>query len=152
MSDFGSRSFWLEDAYTPGAALEGDRSVDVAIIGGGFTGLWTAYFLKRAEPALRIALLEQEVVGYGASDGIGAFTREHRVECHYEKNGLLCVASDPSQIPRVEAEYHDAERLGLTGFRFLDRAAVQASVHSPTYECGVREESCAIVNPARLVR
>ena len=190
MSDFASRSFWLEDAYTAGPALEGDRSVDVAIIGGGFTGLWTAYFLKRAEPALRIALLEQEVVGYGASgrnggfamtllnrglhdmvrafgddatraahraaaasvDGIGAFTREHRVECHYEKNGLLCVASDPSQIPRIEAEYHDAERLGLTGFRFLDRAAVQASVHSPTYECGVREESCAILHPARLVR
>ena len=190
MSDFASRSFWLEDPYTPGPALDGDCSVDVAIVGGGFTGLWTAYFLKRAEPALRIAVVEQEVVGYGASgrnggfamtllnrglhdmvrafgddatraahraaaasvDGIGAFTREHRVECHYEKSGLLCVASDPSQIPRIEAEYREAERLGLSGFRFLDRAAVQASVHSPTYECGVREDSCAIVNPARLVR
>src|SRR5438552_12306627 len=153
MSDFASRSFWLEDPYTPGPALDGDCSVDVAIVGGGFTGLWTAYFLKRAEPALRIAVVEQEVVGYGASgrnggfamtllnrglhdmvrafgddatraahraaaasvDGIGAFTREHRVECHYEKNGLLCVASDPTQIPRIEAEYHDAERLGLAG-------------------------------------
>ncbi|MBI3767093.1 MAG: FAD-dependent oxidoreductase [Deltaproteobacteria bacterium] len=190
MSDYATRSFWLEDEYSPGASLDGDRSVDVAVIGGGFTGLWTAYFLKRAEPALRITLLEREVVGYGASgrnggfamtllnrglhdmvrafgddatraahraaaasvDGIGAFTRAHRVDCHYEKNGLLCVASDASQIPRIEAEYRQAERLGLEGFRFLDRAAVQASVHSPTYECGVREESCAILNPARLVR
>jgi glycine/D-amino acid oxidase-like deaminating enzyme len=190
MSDYATRSFWLEDEYSPGAALDGDRSVDVAVIGGGFTGLWTAYFLKRAEPALRIALLERDVVGYGASgrnggfamtllnrglhdmvqafgddaaraahraaaasvDGIGAFTREHRVDCHYEKNGLLCVASDASQIRRIESEYHQAERLGLEGFRFLDRAAVQASVHSPTYECGVREESCAILDPARLVR
>lgn len=190
MSDYATRSFWLENGYTPGAPLDGDRSVDVAIIGGGFTGLWTAYFLKRADPGLRIAVVEREVVGYGASgrnggfamtllnrglhdmvhafgdgaardahraaaasvDGIGAFTREHAVDCHYEKNGLLCVASDPSQIPRIEAEYRTAERLGLSGFRFLDRAAVQASVHSPTYECGVREETCAILDPARLVR
>ncbi len=190
MSDYATRSFWLEDAYAPGAALDGDRSVDVAIVGGGFTGFWTAYFLKRAEPGLRIALLEREVVGYGASgrnggfamtllnrglhdmvqafgdsatrdahraaaasvDGIGAFTREHAVECHYEKNGLIAVASDPSQGPRIEAEYREAERLGLAGFRFLDRAAVQASAHSPTYECGVREETCAILDPARLVR
>src|SRR6185369_2899040 len=61
MSDFATRSFWLEDAYEPGPPLEGDRSVDVAIIGGGFTGLWTAYFLER------------QVVGYGASGRNGGF-------------------------------------------------------------------------------
>jgi glycine/D-amino acid oxidase-like deaminating enzyme len=85
-------------------------------------------------------------------DGIGAFAREHGVDCHYEKNGLLCLASDASQVPRIEAEFRQAERLGLEGFRFLDRPTVQASVHSPTYECGVREDSCAILDPARLVR
>ena len=186
MSDYATRSFWLEDDYSPGPPLDGDRSVDVAIIGGGFTGLWTAYFLKRAEPSLRIALVEREVIGYGASgrnggfamtllnrglndmvqafgdtatrdahraaaasvDGIGAFARDHAVDCHYEKNGLVALASDPSQIARIEAEYRHAERLGLSGFRFLDRATLQASVHSPTYECGVREEICAILNPA----
>jgi glycine/D-amino acid oxidase-like deaminating enzyme len=190
MSDYATRSFWLEDDYSPGPPLDGDRSVDVAIIGGGFTGLWTAYFLKRAQPSLRVAVVEREVVGYGASgrnggfamtllnrglndmvqafgdaatrdahraaaasvDGIGAFARDHAVDCHYEKNGLIALASDPSQIARIEAEYRHAERLGLSGFTFLDRAALQASVHSPTYECGVREETCAILNPARLVR
>ena len=190
MSDYATRSFWLDTEYAPGPALAGDLNVDVAIVGGGFTGLWTAYFLKRAEPALRIAVVEREVVGYGASgrnggfamtllnrgladmvkafgddaarsahravaasvDGIGTFAAAHDVDCHYEKNGLICLASDPSQIPRIEAEYRQAERLGLAGIRFLDRTAVQESVHSPTYECGVREESCAILDPARLAR
>ena len=53
--------------------LRGDLTVDVAIIGGGYTGLATAYFLKRAEPALRVAVLEGEVVGYGASGRNGGF-------------------------------------------------------------------------------
>jgi len=65
---FRSRSFWMEGApYEPGPPLEGDRRVDVAIVGGGFAGLWAAYHLKRAEPSLDIAVVEQNVVGYGAS-------------------------------------------------------------------------------------
>ena len=46
---------------------------DVAIIGGGFTGLSTAYFLRKAEPSMRVAVLEGEVVGYGASGRNGGF-------------------------------------------------------------------------------
>jgi glycine/D-amino acid oxidase-like deaminating enzyme len=74
MADFASRSFWLEaDPYTPGPPLAGDVSVDIAIIGGGFTGLWTAYFLLRAQPSLKVAVVEREVVGYGASGRNGGF-------------------------------------------------------------------------------
>ncbi len=65
---FASRSFWMESApYEPGPALDGDRRVDVAIVGGGFAGLWTAYHLKRAEQSLEIAVVERDMVGYGAS-------------------------------------------------------------------------------------
>ncbi len=65
---FRSRSFWMESAtYEPGPPLEGDRRVDVAIVGGGFAGLWAAYHLKRTGPSLDIAVVEQNVVGYGAS-------------------------------------------------------------------------------------
>src|SRR4030043_60080 len=53
----------------PGPALAGDIEGDVAIIGAGFTGLTSAYFLKEAEPGLRVALLESDVVGFGASGG-----------------------------------------------------------------------------------
>lgn len=69
------RSLWLETAapYSPNPALEGDTSVDVAIIGGGFTGLTTAYELKRADPGLSVAVLEAREVAYGSSGRNGSF-------------------------------------------------------------------------------
>src|SRR4029453_18377765 len=47
--------------------LPGDRDADVAIVGAGFTGLWTAHSLLRADPHLRVVVLEREVAGFGAS-------------------------------------------------------------------------------------
>ena len=72
---YTQKSFWLNTygPYTPNAPLQGELTVDVAIIGGGYTGLATAYFLKRAEPSMRVAVLESEVVGYGASGRNGGF-------------------------------------------------------------------------------
>src|SRR5690554_335683 len=55
------------------APLPGDRQVDVAIIGAGFTGLWTAYYLAGLEPTLDIAVLERQHVGYGASGRNGGW-------------------------------------------------------------------------------
>lgn len=46
------------DDLIPRAALPGDREFDVAIIGGGLTGLWTAYYLAKCDPSLSIAVLE----------------------------------------------------------------------------------------------
>jgi glycine/D-amino acid oxidase-like deaminating enzyme len=68
--------FWLEtcgDDLTPRPPLPGDEKVDVAIVGGGFTGLWTAYYLARADPSLRIAVLERRVAGFGASGRNGGW-------------------------------------------------------------------------------
>lgn len=53
--------------------LPGDRAVDVAVVGAGLTGLWTAYYLAEAEPALRITVLERDVVGFGASGRNGGW-------------------------------------------------------------------------------
>ena len=65
---FRDKSYWLSTRdYEPGPALSADLDVDVAVVGGGFTGLSTAYHLKKAEPGLRIAILESEVIGFGAS-------------------------------------------------------------------------------------
>jgi glycine/D-amino acid oxidase-like deaminating enzyme len=73
-ASFTEKSYWLTTRpYEPGPALEGDIEVDVAIIGGGYTGLTSAYFLKQAEPRLRVALLEAEVAGFGASGRNGGF-------------------------------------------------------------------------------
>ena len=74
-TSFADKSFWLSSApYTPNPPLAGDLTVDVAVLGGGYTGLATAYFLKKAEPSLRVALFESEVIGFGASGRNGGFS------------------------------------------------------------------------------
>lgn len=63
-------SLWwdgLAGPFPSRTALERDTDVDVAVVGAGFTGLWTAYYLLRAAPRTRVALLEREVAGFGAS-------------------------------------------------------------------------------------
>ncbi|MFJ8550209.1 NAD(P)/FAD-dependent oxidoreductase [Streptomyces sp. NPDC093676] len=71
----GGVSFWYADDGLPvqREPLSGDRSADVVIIGGGYTGLWTAYYLKKAAPFLRITVLEQKFCGYGASGRNGGW-------------------------------------------------------------------------------
>ena len=69
-------SLWLdtvEDDLTPRPALDGDREVDVAIVGAGFTGLWTAYALLRQDPALSVLVLERDIAGFGASGRNGGW-------------------------------------------------------------------------------
>jgi glycine/D-amino acid oxidase-like deaminating enzyme len=71
-----SRSQWLADVepdLPPPVTLEHDLTVDVAIIGGGFVGLWTAIALKELEPGLKIAVLESNRCGSGASGLNGGF-------------------------------------------------------------------------------
>jgi len=71
-----SQSLWwssLDQPVTPRATLRHHLDVDVAIVGGGFTGLWTARELLRRDPNLRIAVLEKEVCGFGASGRNGGW-------------------------------------------------------------------------------
>jgi hypothetical protein len=66
----GDISFWYADMGgppAPGPPLQGDIEADVAIVGAGYTGLWTAYYIKQAAPSLRVVLLEREFAGFGAS-------------------------------------------------------------------------------------
>jgi len=75
MTDYGA-NYWLDhcgDDLTRRPALAGDETVDVAILGGGFSGLWTAYFLLRADPGLSVAVIEQQFCGYGASGRNGGW-------------------------------------------------------------------------------
>ena len=72
----GETSFWW--ASTGGAPprrppLDGDREADVCIVGAGYTGLWTAYYLKRADPSLEVIVLEREHAGFGASGRNGGW-------------------------------------------------------------------------------
>lgn len=71
----GDVSFWWNQigAPRPRPALTGDVSCDVCIVGGGYTGLWTAYYLKLLAPDCRVTVLEQRFSGYGASGRNGGW-------------------------------------------------------------------------------
>jgi len=75
MKEYKDKSWWLgATPYNENPALAGDMEVDLCIIGGGFTGLSSAYYIKKKKPELSVALLESEVVGYGASGRNGGFS------------------------------------------------------------------------------
>ncbi|MET4781894.1 FAD-binding oxidoreductase [Glaciihabitans sp. UYNi722] len=89
-------SFWLDALAASGSddlvrrpALPGDSEVDVAIIGGGLTGLWTAYYLAKADPTLAIAVIEKHIAGFGASG----------------RNGGWCSALFPASTASLERRH-----------------------------------------------
>jgi glycine/D-amino acid oxidase-like deaminating enzyme len=89
--DYRSVSLWLDQLpgeLRPRPSLPGPTEVDVAVVGGGLTGLWTAYYLTEADPSLRIAVLEAEIAGFGASG----------------RNGGWCSALYPVSPGRLAAE------------------------------------------------
>ena len=108
-------SWWLEDALAaegnPGAApsLAGDATADVAIVGGGYTGLWTALALREREPGLRVALLEAEICGDGPSGRNGGFVHGYWAALASLRSALgdedairLCRAAE-AIVPGVRA-------------------------------------------------
>ncbi|HEX6459451.1 MAG TPA: FAD-dependent oxidoreductase [Thermoleophilaceae bacterium] len=73
---YRARSLWLDllpEPLTPRPSLPGDLDCDVAIVGAGFTGLWTAYYLKRHQADLRVVVLEAEIAGFGPSGRNGGW-------------------------------------------------------------------------------
>lgn len=92
LKDYGRYSFWLEtsgDDLTPRPPLDGSISVDVAILGAGFTGLWTAYYLLQRDPSLKIAIVEAEIAGFGASG----------------RNGGWCYSGFPFPTTQMKEQY-----------------------------------------------
>jgi len=71
-----TRALWLDRLTEPlgeREPLNGDQSCDIAIVGAGFSGLWTAWYLARLDPTLRITIIEKHHVGYGASGRNGGW-------------------------------------------------------------------------------
>jgi glycine/D-amino acid oxidase-like deaminating enzyme len=74
-TEYRELSFWHETAgdLAPRAGLDGSTEADVAIVGGGLTGLWTAWYLLERDPRLRVVVLEKEIAGFGASGRNGGW-------------------------------------------------------------------------------
>ncbi|MEU3406991.1 FAD-binding oxidoreductase [Streptomyces sp. NPDC006670] len=121
----GGISFWhASDAaphHPPRAPLTTDATADVAIVGGGYTGLWTAYYLKRAAPGLRVTVLEQKFCGYGASGRNGGWLyngiagRDRYAELHGHQaaarlqqamNDTVTEVIDVAAAESIDADIH----------------------------------------------
>ena len=103
--------YWLRGDPPPiGDPLEGAVTADVAIVGAGFTGLWTAIALTDTDPALRVVVLEAETVAFGASGRNGGFCEASLT--HGLANGILHF---PDELERLEREGIDNLR-GLVAF------------------------------------
>lgn len=170
--------FWLDDVDRPEyPALSGHVACDLAVVGGGYTGLWTAIRAKERDPGRRVVLLEASRIAWAASGRNGGFCEASLT--HGRENGLNRWPEEFDRLEELGLENLDGieetvERYGIdadferTGQMavavephqvdwlheedgFLDREAVQAEVHSDTYLAGAWDrEGCAMVHPAKL--
>ena len=155
------------------AQLVSDIDADVAIIGGGFTGLWSAFYLKSIDPSLRIVVLEAERIGFGASgrnggwcsalyptshgydqvrphliesiDAIGAFAKEHAPEVGFVKSGTITVARNKAQLERIKSSHAPHES-------YLPKGALLARIGMKGALGGLYTPDAAVIHPGRLVR
>jgi len=125
----GVRAPWLREALaaegdpTPLPALDGSIGCDVVIVGGGYTGMWTAYQLKRRAPQLRVVVIEQDICGGGPSGRNGGFVNawwdelDTLVELHGPDAALACARAVSESVTaigawceehRVDAHYRHA--------------------------------------------
>lgn len=117
----GHVSHWVDSLDRPArrAPLRGPVDVDVAIVGAGYTGLWTGYYLKQARPDLEIAIIEREFAGFGASGRNGGWLSAEPAGKfrHYARVGGVPAALELQRhmFDAVEEAIGVARREGFAG-------------------------------------
>lgn len=177
----GSRqkTFWLEDIESTRASherLRTRRTCDLAIVGGGYLGLWSAVRAKLRDPGRRVVLLEAHQVGWAASGRNGGFCEASIT--HGEENGRARWPREYSELERFGRENLDAfegdvrdlqlecqwERTGTLSVAvedhqrawiegdpgFVGAEAARKIIDSPLILGGLRQHESALIHPARL--
>jgi glycine/D-amino acid oxidase-like deaminating enzyme len=138
MTSYSQYSFWLDTAgedLTPRAPLKHSDEVDVAILGAGYSGLWTAYYLLRQNLALRVAVVEKEIAGFGASGRNGGWVSprfpvtagmlEQRYGPDAARSLFLAMMDSVDEIGRVCEEEQIGAQYRKGGYLSLARGAHQ---------------------------
>jgi len=147
MDRYADVSYWLETAgdLAPRSPLDGTTECDVAILGAGYTGLWTAYYLLKRQPGLRIVIAEAEIAGFGASGRNGAWcapdlnismarlARLHGEDAARRVQQATYDAVD--EVGRVDA----AESLGAGFHQGGELIVARGPHHVPAIEAAYRE-------------
>ena len=162
----------LKSKSTERESLKKTEEVDVAIIGAGFTGLWSAYHLLSHNPELKIAIIEKERVGFGASgrnggwvsalypSGIGAdevtphlvqsieeigiFASKYAPDANFRKGGTVTFARNKGQLKRLKNDIGSAT--------FLDKSETEEKVKVDGALGSLFTPDCATIHPGRFVR
>ena len=137
----GEISFWYADiGGLPGLrpSLDGDTDADVCIIGAGYTGLWTAYYLKKADPGLKVLVVEKEFAGFGASG----------------RNGGWLTGGFAWSQERYQATSSEAGVRAMVGAMNGTVAEVIRVARAEAIDADIREteEMMVATNPAQLIR
>jgi glycine/D-amino acid oxidase-like deaminating enzyme len=175
-----SSVFWLDDVQQASyPQLTSSHVADLTVVGGGYTGLWTAVLAKRRDPSARVVLLEAQTIGWAASGRNGGFAEASLT--HGEENGRTRWHDEFDTLERMGLENLDAierdvaelgmdaqlERTGTMAVAYephqvqwleddqhgewLDRSAVRSQINSPIFAAGRwSKDDCALVHPGRL--
>lgn len=178
-------SLWFDQVVSDGddlaarPQLTGDTEADVAVVGAGFTGLWTAYHLLRGDPSLNVVVIEQEIAGFGASGRNGGWcsalfpasaaklTRRHGAAAAAEmgaamrdtvdevgkavaEEGISCDWVKGGTVTLARTPVQLRRAKAASGF--LDADAASAMVGAAGVLGGSYTPDCARIQPARLVR
>lgn len=173
--------FWIEDLPVRAAHPQLRRAIDtdLLVVGGGYTGLWTAVLAKQREPGRRVVLLEAARIGWAASGRNGGFCAASIT--HGEENGRSRWPDQYDELERlgianldaieatvgeyamdcdfertgeldVAIEPHQVEDLRAGGAEVIEADALRRLVDSPTYLAGVLDPDVALVHPAKLAQ
>jgi glycine/D-amino acid oxidase-like deaminating enzyme len=193
IADADPYPYWYEDTDAPDSnpTLVRTEGCDLCIIGGGYTGLWTAIIAKERDPSRDVVLIDAGEVGSAASGRNGGFMesslthgvanaqqrfpdeiatledlglknlndiedaiKRYKIDCDYERTGVIDVATTAHAANYVEELREDYRQLRDLGQRveWLDASGMRNEVSSPTYVGGLwRKDRAALVDPARLV-
>ena len=192
IADAEPYAYWMDDADEPdaNAMLVHPESCDLAIVGGGYTGLWTAILAKERDPSRDVVLIDAHEVGSAASGRNGGFMdsslthgianaqvrfpdevglledlglenmneieaaiRRYGIDCDFERNGVIEIASTRHNDNYLEELLEDYQQLRELGHKveWLDETAVKREVNSPIFTGGMWcKDTAALVDPARL--
>ncbi len=192
IADAEPYAYWMDDADEPdaNAMLVHPETCDLCIIGGGYTGLWTAILAKERDPSRDIVLIDAHEAGSAASGRNGGFMdsslthgianaqerfpdevglledlglenmneiesaiRRYDIDCDFERNGVIEIASTRHNDNYLEELLEDYEQLRELGHKveWLDEHAVKREVNSPIFTGGMWcKDTAALVDPARL--
>ena len=192
IADADTFPYWLDDVDEPESnpTAVHNEDCDLCVVGGGFTGLWTAIIAKQRDAKRDVVLIDAHEIGSGASSRNGGFMdyslthgianaqqrfhdeveileqlgreniaeiekviREYNIDCDFERNGAIEVASTwhpENYTDELKEDYSILRDLGHDVV-WLDRDAMNAEVHSPVFTGGLwAKDTSALVDPARL--